>query len=694
MRYVYFLVLWLSLAGGAHAQPAPQVALALPHTLLLTADTQSISSRGALSLLTTDSASAEADAVEADPTRLAGAATWRTLPGNINLGFSDDAIWLKLTVVRDAGAPEAWVLNFDNALLDDVRVLYRAMGSSAASDWTQLHAGEDVPRGAWPLDARNPSFPLRLPAGETTLLMRLQSKNTLAATATLWQRDAFDNQSRRDVLYHGLYFGACLLLMLLHGVLWCLTKERQNGWYLLYLTAVSLVQMLVKGMPQWMFRLPVALSDPLLVVCLCLSLLVSARISIQLLELAATWPRGCRRLTRSIALVCGLCMALLLAGDYAASISLIQYANLVYLAAMVGVGIFLLRRGHSLALFFVFSFGVYIAADGFSFMRRLLGIPPNDFTRMIFLLGSLLHMVGISLLLNFQLALLRRRAADAQNQAMRAMFTLNDRLETEVAARTAELSEALASERRIKEEQRSFVAMVSHEFHTPLAIINMTAQQIARNAHAAWSEVEEHCRNLRTTVQRMRGLVDTYLSVDRMDEAPVVALRSCNVRELLDELMHESGGRHWPPGRVSALLDELPEPFVCDPGLLKIALQNLLSNADRHAPPGEAITLHARTEVRALESGVHNGLRVDVRNGGEPIPAEEAPRLFQKYFRGRLAQQRTGAGLGLHLVQRIAGMHGGTAWLENAGQDGPITFSLWISAQGESPRLIKHSVAG
>lgn len=637
-------MLWLMLASAAPAQPA------LPHTLLLTADTQSVSSRD-------------------------------TLSGNTNTGFSDEAVWLKLTVERDAAAPQDWVLNFDNALLDDVLVQYRSQDGSTGSAWKSLHAGENVPRSAWPLDARNPSFPLQLPAGETQLLMRLQSKNTLAATATLWQRDAFDNHSRRDVLYHGLYFGACMLLMLLHAVLWFLTKMKKNGWYLLYVTAVSLVQVLVKGMPQWMFRLPVEVSDPLLVVCMCLSLFVGAQISIQLLELGDAWPRVCRWFTRGIALVCSLCMVLLLAGDYAASTSLIQYANLVYLAVVVGVGVFLLRRGHPLALFFVLSFGVYIAADGFSFMRRLVGIPPDDFTRMVFMLGSLLHMVGISMLLSFRLVLLRRRAADAQDQAMQTMLTLNERLEAEVAARTAKLSEALASEQRIKEEQRSFVAMVSHEFHTPLAIINMTAQQIARNAHAAWSEVEGHCQNLRTAVHRMRGLVDTYLAVDRMDEAPVLAQRSYKVLELLDELVHESGERHWPPDRVSIVLDDLPEPFFCDPGLLKIALQNLLSNADRHAPPGEAIVLHARTEVRALESGVQKGLRVDVRNGGEPIPPEEAPRLFQKYFRGRLAQQRTGAGLGLHLVQRIAGMHGGTAWLENAGEDGPITFSLWIPAQ-------------
>ncbi|MGK5047538.1 sensor histidine kinase [Janthinobacterium sp. GB4P2] len=88
----------------------------------------------------------------------------------------------------------------------------------------------------------------------------------------------------------------------------------------------------------------------------------------------------------------------------------------------------------------------------------------------------------------------------------------------------------------------------------------------------------------------------------------------------------------------------------------QVALRNLLSNADRHVPQALAVRLRA------------------------VVPVDEISCLFQKYFRGRIAQHKPGAGLGLYLVQRIAELHGGKATLDSAGMDGIVNFSLHIPA--------------
>jgi hypothetical protein len=62
------------------------------------------------------------------------------------------------------------------------------------------------------------------------------------------------------------------------------------------------------------------------------------------------------------------------------------------------------------------------------------------------------------------------------------------------------------------------------------------------------------------------------------------------------------------------------------------------------------------------------------------LPADEAARLFQKYFRGRIAQHQPGAGRSLYLVQRIVALHGGKVTLDSAELDGAISFSLHIPA--------------
>lgn len=669
MKYLHLFILWSVLVGAIHAEPVTPASPAPLPVLRLAADTPQVSASGALSLLRTRSR-------EVDPAHIANMGTWQAISDNVSLGYSSDVIWLSMTVMRDALAPDQWILGVDNALLGGIQIFYR----QPDGDWMQIPTGSSV-HSAWLLDVRTPSFPLTLPAGETRLLIRLHSKHSLTAEIKLWQRDAFDNDSRRDVLYYGLYFGGFLLLMILHGFFLLLNKQKQSGWYLLYLTPIAVMQLLTLGIPQWLFLLPQKIVDPLLGCSIGAALIIGAKLAASLLDLPSRYPRASKLFIDASVLPGIASVLLILAGYDAIGLILVQSATLVYLMATIGLSIYLLCRGYRPARFFVFFFGIYYAAIAISFLCDLGLVPPNTLTLNVFYCGSLIHMLGMSMRMYFQFTLLRQQVADAKDLAVQTIRRRNEGLEAEVAARTIELQQqiaqrtqladdlrtALTTERRIREEQRSFVAMVSHEFRTPLAIINMTAQQIARNPGAPWHEVQQRCQNLRDTVRRMMNLVEDYLSVDRMDmQTPIFSPRPCCLSQLIDGLIWQ-----WPQGRVSILLQDVPEAFFCDPGLLKIALQNLLNNADRHAPPGEVIEFHAKMVEE-------HGLQMDVRNGGEPIPLEEVPHLFQKYFRGRMAQQHTGAGLGLYLVKQIADMHGGSAWIENAGQQGKIIFSLFL----------------
>ena len=95
--------------------------------------------------------------------------------------------------------------------------------------------------------------------------------------------------------------------------------------------------------------------------------------------------------------------------------------------------------------------------------------------------------------------------------------------------------------------------------------------------------------------------------------------------------------------------------------LLRVALRKLLSNTDRHAPQAQAI----RVQDATLDDGrVH----IVVSNAGELLPADEIPRLHQKYCRGHIAQHKPGAGLGLYWVQRIAVYPRAGAGVNRAGR--------------------------
>ena len=669
MRFLLALLLFFSTFHplAVHAAPPMPAPLALPGT------GQQVSANGHLLLLRDPGAVLTPEAAWA-------ATDWRALPGAVSAGYTDDTIWLLLEVQRAVDAPEEWVLRFSNAVLDNVR-LYRRDGKG---QWRVQEAGAAVVRDDWPVDARQVVFPLRLKAGTAERwLVRLESKKSMSTELSLWPRAVFDESSRREYLYYGLQFGTYLLLILFHVFFWRMTREAQSGWYLLYVCTSATTEAFTIAIPQQIFDMPNWLSDPILGLSLCMSLAVGTRFSFMQLDLPELFPRLTRALT---GISCAMAVAgasLVLRGKYGAGVLTVQYTALPLIVFFVGMASWLAWRGHRSARAFLLIFGIFYAGAVISFLRNMGLLPPNFVTNHAATLGAFVHMMLMSLRLNRRYAGLRRAKDQAQAEAVRAVRALNERLEEQVALRTAalqqeiawrvtleaELRTALEVETRTREEQQDFVAMVSHEFHTPLAIINTTAQQIARNPAAAWEKTLQRCQNLREASGRMTALVDEYLSADRMEtSAATFRAQSCDPRKLVEAVLAE-----WPEGRVEALMSGLPAQLQCDPGLLRVALRNLLSNADRHAPQALAI--------RVLAAGHGDGgLQVTVSNTGDSLPADEIPRLFQKYFRGRIAQHKPGAGLGLYLVQRIAQLHGGNVTLDNAGIDGTISFSLRVPA--------------
>jgi signal transduction histidine kinase len=114
----------------------------------------------------------------------------------------------------------------------------------------------------------------------------------------------------------------------------------------------------------------------------------------------------------------------------------------------------------------------------------------------------------------------------------------------------------------------------------------------------------------------------------------------------------------FPKQRMETRYVDLPAEIHGDSELLRIAIRNLIENALRYAPPD--------TVVKVLAQGTgEGGVQIAVEDAGAGIASDEIPKLFQKYFRGRAAQSKPGAGLGLYLVERIARLHGGSVRVEN-----------------------------
>lgn len=574
---------------------------------------------------------------------------WQPLAGNLGAGFTSAAIWLRLVLHVPEPRMEngtGWMLHLDNAVLDDVQFYVR---SPVDDDWSLLgHTGEDVPRRLWPVDYRSPVVAF-LPkmAGDHEVMVRLRSKNSITTQLNIWQRLAFDNYSRREGLLFGLHFGFYLLLIVLHGAFWGGTRAPASGLFLIYIGSSVSSEILAIGLIQQITGMSVIASDRLLAAGVAICFGVGGQLHLKLLGLSSLYPRTARILVRLFWSIGGILAILGILGAYVWSMMGSQIFSLlviVFISPLIAV--FLLSRGHIPPRLWIVAQIVFFIGLVIAYLRNLGYFPVNGWTQYASTIGTTLHMLLIGVLIIGRHEYQRR---------------LRERQQADLAAE-------LELERRTYAEQREFISMVSHEFRTPLAIITTTAQQLGRNLRAPVERNLARCAHIREAAQRLLVLVDEYLTEDRMRQPhPTLYAQDCNFSQLLDDL-----AREFSPGRVDSEIAPDAQTLCSDASLLRIALRNLLANADRHTPVQSTIQVSIYQEHRSGKSWLH----IEVANPGAAIPPTECERIFQKYYRGQNALHRPGAGLGLYLVRSIAQRLGGTVILHSPGGDVPVCFRL------------------
>jgi two-component system, OmpR family, sensor kinase len=235
------------------------------------------------------------------------------------------------------------------------------------------------------------------------------------------------------------------------------------------------------------------------------------------------------------------------------------------------------------------------------------------------------------------------------------------------------LQEKLAEEQRLMQLQRNFVSMVSHEFRTPLTIIDAHAQRlIARREQFTPDELAERAQKIRITVVRMTSLIHNLVDAARLIDGelelyfhPAIADLSLLLHEVC--LLH---GEITPHARILEEFSDASLHIVGDSNLLFQVFSNLLANAIKYSP-GVAlikVTAHCQDDQRVM---------VSVEDQGIGIPEAECQRVFDRYYRASNAGGITGTGVGLYFVKMVVELHGGTVEVESgAAQGSRFTISL------------------
>jgi signal transduction histidine kinase len=256
-----------------------------------------------------------------------------------------------------------------------------------------------------------------------------------------------------------------------------------------------------------------------------------------------------------------------------------------------------------------------------------------------------------------------------------------------------ELADSLRREQDNSFQQRQFIGVVAHEFRTPLSVIDavLTNLQLAPPTHA--KDLAQRVATIESANNQLIMLTDTCLADARLDAGLRVDERLpidlCALLRESAEIVDPLTAVNWLRFQCRAThgpRSQCQTRQVCStkgsPGLMRIALTNLLDNARKYAPESQ-IDVSLETDVSTW--------RMRLRDHGPGIAATDHERIFDRFSRGRDVNATKGNGLGLYVSREIVRSHGGELRLLSSDADGTV---FEISLPQVFPTLTRQHANG
>lgn len=218
-------------------------------------------------------------------------------------------------------------------------------------------------------------------------------------------------------------------------------------------------------------------------------------------------------------------------------------------------------------------------------------------------------------------------------------------------------------------QQRQFVSDASHELKTPLTVILSNVDMLDNCGQGLTERDRRWLDNIRASSRQMSQLVEELLTLARSDNLSTID----RVREtfsfselvtdealLFEPILFEAG---------KELTEEITDGLLVsgDPSKLRRLVKILLDNARKYADTPSTVTLK-------LEPEGQKRVRLSVNTQGEPIPADQLERIFERFYRADQARSSEGFGLGLSIAAQVAQEHGGRIWAESSPAEGNTFF--------------------
>jgi two-component system phosphate regulon sensor histidine kinase PhoR len=227
--------------------------------------------------------------------------------------------------------------------------------------------------------------------------------------------------------------------------------------------------------------------------------------------------------------------------------------------------------------------------------------------------------------------------------------------------------------RRLETIRRDFISNISHELRTPLAGLKALVDTLRGGAIKDQPAAKRFLKRMDAEVDTLTQMVEELLELSRIESGLVpLRLAPTPVSEVVIPPVERLRPQAERAGLelIARVPPELPG-VITDVDRARLVLVNLVHNAVKFTPPGGRVVVSA--ELAAQESE-RDEVILSVQDTGVGIPADDLPRIFERFYKADRARSGGGTGLGLAIAKHVVQGHGGRIWAESVEGEGSTFF--------------------
>ncbi len=574
-----------------------------------------------------------------------------------SFGFTKSVYWLRFTIAKNAGADRLWLLE-----LTAPHLYYLDFyAPSRRGGFEHMQSGSMRPMSIRKFPHRNPVFPLGIDETGQTFYLRADARIFTFFPLTLWSAEAFAALNHQRDIFHGCFFGAILLMCVYHIFLFISLRDRNYLYYVFDIFFLALFEFVTKGFFIETFAVKCPSINQYSYVIGALAIFAGLLFARNFLSTGRNTP-SIDRIMRILMSSALLTIPAALVMSPAAARGALAVVALCGSFTLLFAGVACHRAGYHPARYFLGA-RIFRSIGVLIYVLAVFRVLPWNFPTLYGMqIGVMLEVVLLSFALADRINVMRREKEAAEAESVRTAKESEQKAVELAEEMTVELREALAGEQRALERQNRFMAMLSHEYRTPLAIIRANLDLMELKEAESGDSHAPRLTTMKHAVGRLVEVMEVSLQKERLNgfRSPA-AMERIELIPFLDAIIDSAEGL-WPE-RFFVFQPEVAEAAIMGEfGPLKTALFNLLDNACKYSPTDEPVTIECR-----VDKGVAT---IVIQDRGKGINPGEADNVFKKYFRGASSSDTSGAGVGLWLVRQIVEQLGGSVSLERCDGGG------------------------